>query len=167
MDSRASAETKEAVWIWRIVMTTKKIATPSSQICGKCSGNKKVLPSGYWKCYRCEKIYTRKSEQKLKKMIFSWYGSVCRCCGEGNLCFLTIDHVHDDGVRECYGKTHVQRQLNPKGTGVHFYRKIKQIGFENRPLDLQILCWNCQWGKRLGNGFCPHHPEVNLKEERP
>lgn len=72
--------------------------------------------------------------------------------------------MHDDGAREGGGLQARIRMSITNTAGFHFYWKLKKIGFENRPLDLQVLCWNCQWGKRLNNGFCPHHPEINLRE---
>ena len=96
------------------------------------------------------------SGKRIKIEIFSWYGTVCVCCGLSDLCFLTLDHVNDDGTREyVYGVN--------CAAGVHHYKRLRKAGFENRPRDLQVLCWNCQWGKKLHNGFCPHNPDRDLR----
>lgn len=96
----------------------------------------------------------KQKSKKLKILVFSWYGNKCVCCGESDLDFLTLDHIHDDGCKDRVGQ---------KGAGEPTYKKIRRCGKENLREDLQILCWNCQWGKRLNGGFCPHHPEVDLR----
>jgi hypothetical protein len=96
----------------------------------------------------------RRYNEKIKKLVIDWYGGVCVCCGELCLDFLTLDHIKDDG-----GK---QRKAGGS-KGLHLHRAIKKLGRENRPNDLQILCMNCQLGKRIGLGFCAHHPEIDLR----
>jgi hypothetical protein len=116
--------------------------------------------------------YFRKWRRKIKNEIFLWYGGKCRCCGESLLDCLTLDHINDDGAREIRN-TGLQSRLRfarmsglslESRCGWHLYQKLRKAGYEKRPLDLQVLCWNCQWGKRLNNGFCPHHSEVDLKK---
>jgi len=65
----------------------------------------------------------------------------CACCGETEIDFLSIDHINNDGAkyRGKYRKT--------------FYNWIIE---NNCPDDLQVLCMNCQFGKKLNNGVCPH-----------
>jgi hypothetical protein len=107
-------------------------------------------------------------KRTLKKLVLSWYGGRCVCCGIAILDFLTLDHIFDDGGRE---ELSTSRTITQSGrplprricAGNIFYSKIKKLGYEKRPKDLQILCWNCQWGKRLNNGFCPHHNDVDLR----
>lgn len=80
------------------------------------------------------------------------YGRVCTCCGESELSFLSLDHVLDDGAKD--------RRRRGSSRGSCFYQQLKNSGF---PLGLQVLCHNCQWGKRINKGFCPHHPERDLR----
>lgn len=62
--------------------------------------------------------------------------------------FLTIDHVNNDG--------NVQRKSDKTG-GTNFYRlTAHKILDGNAPNDLQILCRNCNWGKHVNGGICPH-----------
>ena len=134
----------------------------SSGMCRVCG-----LPSHHkgW-CLKCQRDYSKNRKKQIKIEVFSWYGSVCRCCKESFLDFLTIDHMKDDGLREIAHLSEQEKMRNGRvcGGGHIFYRKLYDVGFESRPLDLQLLCWNCQWGKRLNNGFCPHHPEIDLRE---
>jgi hypothetical protein len=93
----------------------------------------------------------RKKRDRLKKEIFEHYGGTppkCACCGETIPEFLTIDHVNNDGSnhrREVFGR-------KTRGDSLKFYMWIVNNNF---PDTLQILCMNCNWGKRL-NGICPH-----------
>jgi hypothetical protein len=90
--------------------------------------------------------------QVLKKLVTEKYGDKnggCICCGVTELCFLSIDHIKDDGYKD--------RQENK---GKLYWRLVK----ENFPKDFQTLCHNCQWGKRMHKGFCPHHPRIDLRK---
>jgi len=82
--------------------------------------------------------YYRRTKEKL----FSQYGASCKCCGEKEPAFLTVDHVNNDGALE--------RKLFPT-TQAMCISIIKQ-GFPDR---YQILCYNCNNGKRK-TGTCPH-----------
>lgn len=86
--------------------------------------------------------------QNIKRETFSHYGRVCRCCQENELSFLSLDHIKD--VR------------GNDGRGYPFYIELKRLGFP-RQGELQVLCMNCQLGKRIGRGFCPHHPRKDLR----
>jgi hypothetical protein len=73
------------------------------------------------------------------------YGGQCRCCGETELSFLSIDHINGGGRshRKSLGLT----------AGQSFYFWLKENGFPKD--EFQVLCMNCQWGKRM-HGICPH-----------
>ena len=80
-----------------------------------------------------------------KGQVFNHYGWKCNCCPETTPQFLTVDHVNNDGYKDiCYGK---------RRTGFHLYKSIINQGFPPR---YQILCMNCNHGKRMNNGVCPH-----------
>lgn len=79
---------------------------------------------------------------KLKTMVYSHYGSVCRCCGETEVSFLSVDHMNNDG--------YLHRQILRQG---NFYRWLVVNKF---PQEYQILCMNCQFGKKHNGGVCPH-----------
>ena len=98
----------------------------------------------------CEK--TKKRNDAIREKVFMAYGGYkCVCCGETEPSFLTIDHINNDGAR-------ARKKIGyPKG-GTHFYTWIIKNGF---PDDLQVLCWNCQWGKVKNNGICPHRIRCN------
>jgi len=86
--------------------------------------------------------------QATKDKVFAHYGGyICACCGETEEAFLSIDHINDDGAS--HRKT--------AGSGSRFYWWVVRNNF---PPGLQVLCWNCQWGKRKF-GTCPHQHKTN------
>lgn len=102
-----------------------------------------------------EREWTKGYRAKLRDETFAAYGGyVCACCGETAPKFLTIDHINNDGAkfrRETLGN----RWLG----GYHTYRWLKANGFPQG--DLQVLCMNCQQGKKLNGGVCPHQETCN------
>lgn len=98
-------------------------------------------------------IYWRKRRAQAKAAVFAAYGDKCACCGETEKCFLSIDHVNNDGAkfrREVLG--------NRTLAGFHTYRWLMRHNF---PKGYQVLCMNCQWGKKLNSGICPHQVTCN------
>ena len=95
------------------------------------------------------KIYpTKKSyNSDIKKQVFSHYGIKCFCCGENNLSFLNIDHINDNGREHGTGKK------NGKYKGVALYRFLIK---NNYPTGIQTACFNCNMGRRINGGICPH-----------
>lgn len=85
--------------------------------------------------------------RRLKDETYAAYGgAVCRCCGEREPTFLSIDHVDNDG--------YLHRKEIPKVNGGYsMYVWLKRQGF---PPGFQILCMNCQVGKHRNGGVCPH-----------
>lgn len=71
------------------------------------------------------------------------YGRECACCGESQVLFLCLDHVENDGA------AHRKEQ----GTGSKFMEWVVK---NNYPQGFQVLCWNCNAGKHLNGGICPH-----------
>lgn len=87
-----------------------------------------------------------RARRELKMAVFVAYGGpICVCCGEKNAAFLTLDHVNNDGA------TH--RRLS--GSTTTFYQYLKRLNWPKEP-SLQVMCANCNWGKRVNNGICPH-----------
>lgn len=87
--------------------------------------------------------YIREEYHRLRAKILAAYGPHCSCCGETEVLFLTIDHVNNDG------KQHRVKH----GNQANLYRSIVRAGF---PSDYRILCFNCNSGRQLNGGRCPH-----------
>jgi hypothetical protein len=89
-----------------------------------------------------------KYHRKLKKAVHDFYGNICNCCGETNPLFLTVDHKNNDGYND-FNQNKKQR-VSAQAT----YIKVIKNAF---PDTFQLLCWNCNCGKRMNEGVCPHH----------
>jgi len=101
--------------------------------------NKKEYNS---RCRITSKLY----RMMIREKVLKHYGNKCSCCGEKNVKFLTIDHINGNGNQHRKEiKTHLDRWL------------VKN----NFPKGFQILCYNCNCGKRVNGGICPH--KDNLK----
>lgn len=82
-----------------------------------------------------------------KIAVFNAYGgSICVCCQETRIEFLTIDHIHGGGTRH-------RTEVN--ATGSSFYTWLKKNRY---PPGFRVLCANCNFSH--GHfGYCPHENE--------
>lgn len=79
-----------------------------------------------------------------KKIVFEYYGNRCSCCDENEPCFLAIDHIDGNGNQH-------RKDIGKAGSG--FYKWLIVNDF---PEGFQVLCHNCNMGKHLNGGKCPH-----------
>lgn len=114
--------------------------------------NKKEYRKNWRMNHRNEyKEYRRKYNLKSKIKVLSHYSGnppKCACCGETEICFLSIDHINGGGNKE-------RKQI--KG---NFYLWFINNNF---PEGYQVLCMNCQFGRKCNKGICPHQ---ELKQSR-
>lgn len=90
------------------------------------------------------KYWMEKSKSNRRKVLEGYGGKEpkCKCCGESELMFLAIDHVNNDG--------HIQRkQMGQKNLYVWLIKN-------HFPIEFQLLCHNCNMGKHINKGICPH-----------
>ena len=88
----------------------------------------------------------QKRRDEVRDQVYRAYGGYrCACCGETEPTFLSIDHINNDGSKH--------KREHRLHTGEQMYRWLVRNGY---PAGFQILCMNCQWGKRNNNGVCPH-----------
>ncbi|GHH57714.1 hypothetical protein [Lentzea cavernae] len=66
----------------------------------------------------------------------------CACCGEGTLAFLTFEHIGGGGNQH--------RRQTGGGGFISWLRK------HNYPPGFEVLCMNCNHGRRVNAGVCPH-----------
>lgn len=95
--------------------------------------------------------YSKRNREKInqynlliKHIVIEKYGGCCACCGESQIMFLTIDHKNNDGS--------IERNRQPYNTH-SFYMKLKKNDIRD---DIQVLCFNCNLGKSINKGVCPH-----------
>lgn len=126
----------------------KKDEWIAAGLCGHCGKNPLAHKRHCAKCYEEHQASARKNYLILRDEVFAAYGGyICACCGEPEKAFLTIDHIDGGGNkhRKEVGQSNV-------------YRWLKQHDY---PPGFQVLCMNCQWGKR-NCGICPHQSK-NVK----
>jgi hypothetical protein len=114
-------------------------------VCAGC-GSAEALPERTL-CAGCNErqlANQRKSAARLRDQVILAYGGYrCACCGEAEPTFLTVDHVANGGNRH-------RREIGGCGS---FYRWLRKNHF---PPGFQVLCFNCNLGKQLNGGVCPH-----------
>ena len=136
-----------------------KARRKSSGKCVGCGSEKQSSDSAY--CPKCLQYFVnwRKSKprgynsasvkkyyKQLKDETFNAYGGwTCACCGESDPKFLSFDHVYDDG--------HVDRKMF--GDNRILWIQLRKQGFPEKNR-YQILCFNCNFGRAINGGFCPH-----------
>lgn len=128
----------------------KKAIYDQRSASGLCVGCGKAQPlAGIKFCENCKRlnsVASKKAIARRKQKVILAYGGKCVCCGESNPDFLTIDHILNDGAEE-------RKKFNGYN-GQSTYSALIKSGF---PKDrYQLLCWNCNMGKRINNGICPH-----------
>lgn len=125
-----------------------------SMACNKCGVIKKLelfYPSGNGYVRRtCKECYDEVNSlairsQRFRQDCLDQYGGICTCCGESENCFLTFDHINNDGASH-------RENVRP---GYSFYKWLRDNDY---PDTIQILCYNCNWGK-YKLGICPHQLE--------
>ena len=88
--------------------------------------------------------YYRKYHKSLQRQFLEMYGGACICCGEKDIRFLTLDHVNEDGAND--------RRRRSRATILR--EALSNLNTEK----YQILCYNCNMGRSINNGVCPHSP---------
>ena len=126
-----------------------------NKICKVCNGvfNKKSFRGS--KGSTCAKCLTSKERVENSKLKIELFGNKCMCCGEDNILKLTIDHVNNDGsLKRC-----------ADGAGLRILRKIKSNKIDKN--EYQLLCWNCNYSKHVGEGICKHKREYSCILTKP
>lgn len=123
---------------------------PNTRVCDTCISqttenyrNRRHLPEVKDRTRKWAKKY----RDAIRYEVFAAYGNRCTCCQETEHLFLELDHINNDGYLK-------RREITgTKSGGVAIYRWAKN---HNYPKDLQLLCSNCNQGKRRNGGICPH-----------
>jgi hypothetical protein len=91
----------------------------------------------------------------IKLRVFKAYsgGDIkCYCCGETIIEMLTLDHI------EGGGNAHRVSLGGRKDWGGHnLYRWLAGQKF---PPGYRVACFNCNYGRSLNNGICPHKSPI-------
>lgn len=93
-------------------------------------------------CYDRHYAVIKRRRQRAKDAVFERYGGYrCACCGETEPLFLSVDHINGGGTTE-------RRAL-----GGDMYTHLARGPARD---DLRVLCHNCNRGRWLNGGECPH-----------
>jgi hypothetical protein len=105
-----------------------------------------------WNAKNREHVRQRESKKRFKRKleVIKAYGGKCVCCGENHPSFLTLDHINNGGAKH-------RKQVFSLSKGGSFWWWAKK---ENYPSILQLLCFNCNCGRQVNKGICPHNKEV-------
>jgi len=150
-----------------ICFACKKEKTDGSLLCRVCSLERENFLVEH--CSDCGKIKedfssdrcARCKSQRMnnyffyKNLVYDHYGAFCACCGESNLCMLTVDHKNNDGSEH-------RKKLG----SASIYRDIVN---NNYPEYYQILCYNCNCGRDknpFSEGICPHKMSKSMDWEQ-
>lgn len=82
--------------------------------------------------------------EELRSKVFDRHGGECQACGETERLFLTVDHINNDGWQLRAGENGYRE------TGSGLYLDILRHGMRK---DLEVLCFNCNFGKRRNGGI--------------
>jgi hypothetical protein len=125
----------------------------SGDPCKKCGLPKLVRTSAHPKygtrkrteCRNCGNGTNRSALRALRISVIAFLGGKCVCCNKSSPSVLTIDHVYDDG--------NISRKLESFGSAGFYHCLLNGTMERTR---FQILCWNCNFSKHLGDGTCVH-----------
>lgn len=118
--------------------------TKNGNRCKECVSKYNSL--WYEKNHERALAYMQIYRETVKADVFRAYGGyICNCCGETEPMFLAIDHMDNDGT--------AHRKKHNLVAGSQFYIWLRNNGY---PKNFQVLCCNCNRGKFINGGICPH-----------
>lgn len=87
----------------------------------------------------------RNRQLRLRALyVYGGHPPLCRCCGEPNIKFLTIEHKNGDGKKH-----------RDEKKGSIYFAILKDVDFSR----YEVLCYNCNCGKYHNKNICPHEEE--------
>lgn len=113
--------------------------------------NRQISSAKTWLKYSNEQ---KRHREKLRYTVIEHYSNgtmACACCKEDTYQFLAIDHIIPVGRKPKDG--------SPRSSAV-LYRWLIRNGFPN---GYRILCHNCNVGRQINGGTCPHEEVTNAK----
>ena len=119
-----------------------------------------------WRARNPERSKTMRNDAQKKKRydVMSHYcrgNPRCMCCEITEIIFLQFDHIDDSGADWRRG---VKKKLGYVPNGVNFPYWLEKNGY---PKNIQVLCANCNWGRRLNSGICPHKISLTPSATKP
>jgi hypothetical protein len=102
---------------------------------------------------RCptHKRYQRDACHQAKLDALAAYGGACFCCGETDDRLLSIDHKNNNGYLE---------RKRGISSGHNLYCSLRKRRY---PKEYQAACFNCNIGRAINGGTCPHQDNRRKK----
>ncbi len=97
-----------------------------------------------------DRDYAKQRSRKIKSITLKHYGGICVCCGEEEFRLLSIDHIDGRGAEH---RRIVIKSSGRPPSGIHMYMWLRKNNF---PPGFQVLCFNCNCGRNVNGGVCPH-----------
>lgn len=137
--------------------TKCEVEQPVSEYSKHPSGKNGLQPV----CRTCNKVINRAYRQRIKDKVFDLLGRACVCCGEKEPTFLTLDHKNNDGAEH-------RRELGAQHGASSTDKVWRWLTLNpEEAYRFQILCYNCNCGKRDNGGVCPHKLRRPYGDSRP
>ena len=112
-------------------------------------------PKFYEKRRATAKKWRKVARPRVKREVIEHYGGKCKCCGEDRLPFLNIDHPKNDGGKH--------RKLIANGGVASGWKTYHWLRVNNFPKGFRVLCFNCNIGRHINGGKCPHKDKRWIK----
>lgn len=122
---------------------TKPCATCGSQFVGNTELRRYCSPECRDQTAALKRKAARERIRLTALQAYSAEHPFCVCCKESTLLFLAIDHIDGGG--------YAHRQ---EVGGGGFYTWLRK---NNYPSGFRVLCHNCNMGRQLNHGVCPHN----------
>ena len=103
-------------------------------------------------CKTCNRARCKYYRDLIKEKVYALLGRVCSCCGETEKIFLTLDHKANDGAE--HRREIGADRIKGSSSGDKVWRWL--VKHPDQAHRFQILCYNCNCGKRDNGGICPH-----------
>src|SRR3989442_12559185 len=75
----------------------------AAALCISCGKRPRDNANRCQECATSRRVNRAIKHRERREALLNHYGRTCRCCGEGNTFFLTIDHINNDGQQEIHG----------------------------------------------------------------
>ena len=154
-----------------------KLKRLEAGLCGRCGKNPLSPATNRLQCEPCLAVHRKynisrtvipiKSKEHIREVqrayhrtlkaeVFAAYGDKCACCGETEEKFLSVDHINNDGAKH-------RKEIHAWDKSPRVERSIYNwLRKYNYPEGFQLLCHNCNHGKHLNGGICPHQMKLKL-----